>query len=63
MRRRLPLRRRMWLARLRRLWLRRLWLLRVMGTLPHLLKGKLRPASCHWPELNRASGAHRKGAS
>jgi hypothetical protein len=37
MRRRLPLRRRMWLARLRRLWLRRLWLLRVMGTLPHLL--------------------------
>ena len=40
MRRRLPLRRRMWLARLRRLWLRRLWLLRVMGTLPHLLKGK-----------------------
>ena len=42
MRRRLPLRRRMWLARLRRLWLRRLWLLRVMGTLPHLLKGTLR---------------------
>ena len=40
MRRRLPLRRRMWLARLRRLRLRRLWLLRVMGTLPHLLKGK-----------------------
>ena len=40
MRRRLPVRRRVRLARLRRLWLRRLWLLRVMGTLPHLLKGK-----------------------
>ena len=42
-RRRLPLWRR-WplrlrLARLRWLWLRRLWLLLVMGTLRHLLKG------------------------
>jgi hypothetical protein len=27
------------LARLRWLWLRRLWLLLVMGTLRHLLKG------------------------
>jgi hypothetical protein len=41
-RRRLPLRRlRVRLARLWRLWLRRLWLLRVLGTLPHLLKGAL----------------------
>ena len=30
------------LARLRWLWLRRLWLLLVMGTLRHLLKGTLR---------------------
>jgi hypothetical protein len=29
------------LARLRRRRLRRLWLLRVLGTLPHLLKGTL----------------------
>jgi len=36
---RVPLRLR--LAPLRRLWLRRLWLLLVMGTLPHLLKGTL----------------------
>jgi hypothetical protein len=41
-RRRLPLRSlRVRLARLWRLWLRRLWLLRVLGTLPHLLKGAL----------------------
>ena len=40
--RRLPVRRlRVWLARLWWLWLRRLWLLRVLGTLPHLLKGTL----------------------
>jgi hypothetical protein len=54
MRRRLPLRRRMWLARLRRLWLRRLWLLRVMGTLPHLLKGTLRSN----PEHNKSPSQH-----
>jgi hypothetical protein len=38
----LPVRRRLRLATLRWLWLRRLWLLRLMGTLPHLLKGTLR---------------------
>ena len=53
-RRRLPVRRR-WplrlrLARLRWLWLRRLWLLLVMGTLPHLLKGTLRSN----PEHNKS---------
>ena len=36
MRRRLPVRRR---VRLARLWLRRLWLLLAVGPLPHLLKG------------------------
>ena len=43
MRRRLPVRwpLRVRLARLRRR-LRRLWLLRVLGTLPHLLMGTLR---------------------
>ena len=56
--RRLPVRR-LRLAPLRRLRLRRLWLLRVMGTLPHLLKGTLqldsrvqqkpRPALRGWP--------------
>ena len=45
---RVPLRLR--LATLRRLWLRRLWLLRVLGTLPYLLKGTLRSN----PEHNKS---------
>jgi hypothetical protein len=49
-RRRLPVRRRLRLARLRWLWLRRLWLLLVMGTLRHLLKGTLRSN----PEHNKS---------
>jgi hypothetical protein len=73
MRRRLPVRRlplRVRLARLRRRRLRRLWLLRVLGTLPHLLKGALvqipstspSQALRDWPGLYCASSAHRTGA-
>jgi hypothetical protein len=60
------------LARLRRRRLRRLWLLRVLGTLPHLLKGTLhsnpernkpQPALRDWPRLNCASSARRTRVS
>ena len=51
---RVPLRLR--LASLRRLWLRRLRLLCVMGTLPHLLKGTLRPEHNKSPSQHCATG-------
>jgi hypothetical protein len=58
MRRWLPVRRRLRLATLWRLWLWRLWLLLVMGTVPRLLKGRLRPEDNKAPaSIARLAGA------
>ena len=65
----LPVRRRLRLATLRWLWLWGLWLLLLMGTVPRLLKGTLRPEDNKSPSQHCAtgrgrcaSGAHRTGA-
>ena len=52
----LPVRRRLRLATLRWLWLWGLWLLLLMGTVPRLLKGTLRPEDNKSPSQHCATG-------